>query len=92
MATYPGAWWTFSVASTLDTHPSVARGHHVTGTRLYQPDAHAWYFIPPVVLDSLLQARPTELPAAPSVHFRGPRQVGRLGDMALGQMSTDYLR
>jgi spermidine synthase len=55
MATYPGAWWTFSIASTLDTHPSVPRGHHVTGTRLYQPDAHAWFFIPPVVLDRLLE-------------------------------------
>jgi spermidine synthase len=55
MATYPGAWWTFSVASTLDTHPSVARGHAVTGTRLYHPEAHGWYFIPPVVLDRLLE-------------------------------------
>lgn len=54
MATYPGAWWAFGIGSTLDTHPSVARGHDVTGTRLYRRAAHEWYFIPPVVLDGLL--------------------------------------
>jgi spermidine synthase len=55
MATYPGAWWTFAVASTLGTHPSVAQsGHDLAGTRLYRPEAHAWYFIPDVVLEGLL--------------------------------------
>ena len=55
MATYPGAWWMFAVASTLDSHPSVAQsGHDVQGTRLYRRDAHAWYFIPGTVLDGLL--------------------------------------
>lgn len=59
IATYPGAWWMFAVASTLDSHPSVARGgHEVRGTRFYRRDAHAWYFIPDAVLDGLLGFEP----------------------------------
>ena len=58
IATYPGAWWMFAVASTLDSHPSVARGgHDVRGTRMYRRDAHAWYFIPDAVLEGLLGSR-----------------------------------
>jgi len=36
------------------THPSVARGHDVTGTRTYRRAVHDSCFIPPVVLDGRL--------------------------------------
>lgn len=53
IATYPGAFWTFSLASKqLD--PRVVRRRPAVDTRLYDVDAHDWFFIPPPVRNRLL--------------------------------------
>jgi spermidine synthase len=53
IATYPGAFWTFSFASkSLD--PRVVRRRPDVATRLYDVDAHEWFFIPPSVRERLL--------------------------------------
>jgi spermidine synthase len=53
IATYPGAFWTFGLASKrLD--PRLQRRRPEITTRLYHPDAHEWFFIPPVVRNQLL--------------------------------------
>lgn len=54
IATYPGAFWTFAMA-TKGLDPIVARRSPQLETRLYSPDAHSWFFIPPSVRDKLLR-------------------------------------
>lgn len=54
MATYPGGLWTFGFASKgLD--PTVARRTPQLDTKLYTPDAHSWFFVPPSVRQKFLQ-------------------------------------
>jgi spermidine synthase len=53
IATYPGAFWTFSFASkSLD--PRVVRRRPEIATRLYDVDAHEWFFVPSSVRARLL--------------------------------------
>jgi spermidine synthase len=53
IATYPGAFWTFSFASkSLD--PRVVRRRPEIATRLYDVDAHEWFFVPAPVRERLL--------------------------------------
>jgi len=53
IATYPGAFWTFGIASKqLD--PRVVRRRAEIDTRLYDIDAHEWFFIPEPVRRRLL--------------------------------------
>jgi spermidine synthase len=53
IATYPGAFWTFAIASKqLDPH--VVRRRPEIETRLYDADAHEWFFIPAPVRRPLL--------------------------------------
>jgi len=53
IATYPGAFWTFGIASkSLD--PRVVRRRPDVTSRLYHVDAHEWHFVPPVVRRQLL--------------------------------------
>ncbi len=53
IATYPGAFWTFAIASKqLD--PRVVRRRAEIETRLYDVDAHDWFFIPKPVRRRLL--------------------------------------
>jgi spermidine synthase len=53
IATYPGAFWTFALASKqLDPH--VVRRRPNVETRLYDVDAHDWFFIPEPVRRRLL--------------------------------------
>lgn len=53
VASYPGAWWTFTLASKgLD--PRVVRRRPQVETRLYQPDAHGWFFVPEPVLREMV--------------------------------------
>jgi spermidine synthase len=53
IATYPGAFWTFGIASKqLD--PRVVRRQADIETRLYDVDAHEWFFIPQPVRRRLL--------------------------------------
>ena len=53
IATYPGAFWTFGIASKqLD--PRVVRRAPDVDTRLYDVDAHEWFFIPEPVRRRLL--------------------------------------
>ncbi len=53
IATYPGAFWTFGIASKqLD--PRVVRRRAAIETRLYDIDAHEWFFIPGPVRHRLL--------------------------------------
>jgi spermidine synthase len=48
MATYPGGLWTFGFGSKgLD--PTVARRTPALDTKLYAPQDHAWFFVPPTV-------------------------------------------
>jgi spermidine synthase len=44
MATYPGAWWIFVVASKAND-PSHALRRPAGDTRLYVPESHSWYFL-----------------------------------------------
>ena len=53
IATYPGAFWTFAMA-TKGLDPTVARRQPALDTRLYSPDAHGWFFVPPSVRAKLL--------------------------------------
>jgi spermidine synthase len=53
IATYPGAFWTFGFASkSLD--PRVVRRRPEVEARLYDPDAHEWFFLPSGVRRRLL--------------------------------------
>jgi len=53
IATYPGAFWTFAIASKqLD--PRIVRRRPVVDTRLYDVAAHEWFFIPEPVRARLL--------------------------------------
>jgi spermidine synthase len=53
IATYPGAFWTFSMASKqLD--PRVVRRRPDVSTRLYDVEAHEWFFVPAPVRGRLL--------------------------------------
>jgi spermidine synthase len=53
IATYPGAFWTFAIASKqLD--PRVVRRRPEIATRLYDVAAHDWFFIPPPVRKKLV--------------------------------------
>jgi spermidine synthase len=53
IATYPGAFWTFSIASKrLD--PRVVRRRPEVESRLYDVAAHEWFFIPEPVRRRLL--------------------------------------
>jgi spermidine synthase len=55
MATYPGGFWTFALASKgLD--PTVARRQPPLETKLYSPEDHAWFFVPPGVRAKILSA------------------------------------
>ena len=51
---YPRARSSLGFDSALDTHPSVARGHDLAGTRLYRRAVHDLCFIPQLVLDGVL--------------------------------------
>ncbi len=53
IATYPGAFWTFAMA-TKGLDPTVARRQPELDTQLYSPEAHGWFFIPPPVRAKLL--------------------------------------
>jgi len=53
IATYPGAFWTFGIASKGRDPRMVARRPQVP-TRLYNVEAHEWFFIPAVVRQQLL--------------------------------------
>jgi spermidine synthase len=53
MATYPGSFWTFAMA-TKGIDPTVARRSPVLDTRLYTPEAHSWFFVPAPVRAKLL--------------------------------------
>src|SRR5690242_2925313 len=53
IATYPGAFWTFGFASK--THdPRVVRRRPEVESRLYDVDAHEWFFVPTPVRGKLL--------------------------------------
>lgn len=53
IATYPGAFWTFAIA-TKGLDPTIARRQPTLDTKLYDPAAHNWFFIPPPVRQRLL--------------------------------------
>jgi len=53
IATYPGAFWTFGIASK-QVDPRVVRRRPEVDTRLYDVDAHEWFFIPEPVRRRLL--------------------------------------
>ncbi len=53
MATYPGAFWTMAFA-TKGLDPTVARRHPELDTRLYDVDAHGWFFMPEPVRRKVL--------------------------------------
>jgi spermidine synthase len=53
IATYPGAFWTFAIASK-DLDPRVVRRRADIETRLYDIEAHEWFFIPAPVRRRLL--------------------------------------
>jgi spermidine synthase len=53
IATYPGAFWSFSIASK--THdPRIVRRRPDVTSRLYDVDAHEWFFVPVPVRRKLL--------------------------------------
>ena len=54
IATYPGAFWTFSIASK-EHDPRVVRRRPAVESRLYDVDAHEWFFVPPAVRRKLIQ-------------------------------------
>jgi spermidine synthase len=53
IATYPGAFWTFGIA-TKGLDPRVVRRRPEMSNRLYHPDAHEWFFLPAPVRQQLL--------------------------------------
>jgi spermidine synthase len=53
IATYPGAFWTFAIASKQLDPREVRRRPNIE-TRLYDVDAHDWFFIPEPVRHRLL--------------------------------------
>jgi spermidine synthase len=53
IATYPGAFWTFSIASK-EHDPRVVRRRPDVDSRLYDVAAHEWFFIPEPVRRRLL--------------------------------------
>lgn len=53
IATYPGAFWTFCMA-TKGLDPTIARRQPQLDTELYSPEAHSWFFVPPPVRAKLL--------------------------------------
>ncbi len=53
MATYPGAWWTFTLASNSHD-PRVALRQPHLDTRYYDASVHDWYFLPDRVADRVL--------------------------------------
>ena len=53
IATYPGAFWTFSIASKRHD-PRLVRRRPDVATRLYDVDAHEWFFVPASVRRKLL--------------------------------------
>jgi spermidine synthase len=53
IATYPGAFWTFSIASK-EHDPRVVRRRPEVETRLYDVDSHEWFFVPPAVRRKLI--------------------------------------
>jgi spermidine synthase len=53
IATYPGAFWTFAIASK-ELDPRVVRRRAEIETRLYDIEAHEWFFIPAPVRRRLL--------------------------------------
>ena len=53
IATYPGAFWTFAFASK-ELDPRVVRRRPDIDTRLYDPGAHEWFFVPSVVRHKLI--------------------------------------
>jgi spermidine synthase len=53
IATYPGAFWTFGIATKGPDPRHVSRRPEVE-TRLYDVDAHDWFFVPEPVRRKLL--------------------------------------
>lgn len=53
MATYPGGFWTMCFA-TKGLDPTVARRNPTLDTKLYSPEAHSWFFMPPAVRAKVL--------------------------------------
>jgi spermidine synthase len=53
IATYPGAFWTFGIA-TKGPDPRVVRRRPEITTRLYDVDAHDWFFVPEPVRRKLV--------------------------------------
>ena len=53
IATYPGAFWTFGIA-TKGPDPRVVRRRPEIETRLYDVDAHDWFFVPETVRRKLV--------------------------------------
>jgi spermidine synthase len=53
IATYPGAFWTFGMASK-EHDPRVVRRRPEIDTRLYDVAAHEWFFIPRPVRGRML--------------------------------------
>jgi spermidine synthase len=55
IATYPGAFWSLSIASKAHA-PRVVRRRPEVETRLYDVDAHQWFFVPEPVRRKLINA------------------------------------
>jgi len=53
MATYPGAWWTFTLGCNAKD-PRIAARRPQLDTRLYVSTEHEWFFVPEKVMDRLL--------------------------------------
>jgi spermidine synthase len=53
IATYPGAFWSFSIASKVHDPRAVRRRPEIE-TRLYDPSAHEWFFVPEPVRRKLI--------------------------------------
>jgi spermidine synthase len=54
IATYPGAFWTFSIASKQHD-PRVVRRRPEVESRLYDVESHEWFFVPPAVRRKLIE-------------------------------------
>jgi spermidine synthase len=53
IATYPGAFWSFGIA-TKGPDPRVVRHRPEVASRLYDADAHEWFFVPEPVRRKLV--------------------------------------